>query len=148
MKKIGYATGVFDMFHVGHLNLIRRAKLECDYLIVGVTTDELVFELKGRMPIIPLEERIEIIQSIKFVDDVVPEISVDKLSAWKNLNFDITFKGSDWKGSEKWVQLEKEFSERGVEVFYLPYTEHTSSTKLRKTLEFMYKSMTDEGDGI
>ena len=138
MKSIGYATGVFDMFHVGHLNLLRRARLECDYLIVGVTTDELVEELKGRRPIVPFDERVEIVNNIKYVDEAIPETTVDKLVAWNNLKYDVTFKGDDWKGSEKWNKLETEFAERGVRVVYFPYTTHTSSTKLRKVLDTLY----------
>lgn len=138
MKNIGYATGVFDMFHVGHLNLLRRARLECDYLIVGVTTDELVEELKGRRPIVPFDERVEIVNNIKYVDEAIPETTVDKLVAWNNLKYDVTFKGDDWKGSDKWNKLETEFAERGVRVVYFPYTTHTSSTKLRKVLDALY----------
>ena len=134
-KKIGYATGVFDLFHVGHLNILRRAKLECDFLIVGISTDELVMDLKGRKPIIPFDERLEIVQNIKCVDEVVPETTTDKMVAWNNLKFDVTFKGDDWKGSEKWNQLEKEFASRNVEVIYFPYTTHTSSTKLREVID-------------
>jgi len=138
MKKIGYATGVFDMFHVGHLNVLRRARLECDYLIVGVTTDELVEQIKGRRPIIPFDERVEIVNNIKYVDEAIPETTVDKVVAWNNLKFDITFKGDDWKGSEKWNLLEVEFARRGVRVVYFPYTTHTSSTKLRNVLDLLY----------
>jgi len=138
MKSIGYTTGVFDMFHVGHLNLLRRARMECDYLIVGVTTDELVETLKGHRPIIPFEERVEIVNSIKYVDEAIPETTIDKMVAWNNLRFDITFKGDDWKGSKKWNLLEKEFKKNGVEVIYFPYTTHTSSSKLRKILEEIY----------
>ena len=130
-KKIGYATGVFDMFHVGHLNLLRRARLECDYLIVGVTTDELVEQIKGRRPIVPFDERIEIVNNIKYVDEAIPETTVDKLVAWNTLKFDVTFKGDDWKGSDKWTRLEAEFTERGVQVIYFPYTQTTSSTIIR-----------------
>lgn len=137
-KNIGYATGVFDMFHVGHLNLLRRARLECDYLIVGVSTDELVEQLKGRRPIVPFDERVEIVNNIKYVDEAIPETTVDKLVAWNNLKYDVTFKGDDWKGSEKWNRLETEFAERGVRVVYFPYTTHTSSTKLRKVLDALY----------
>ena len=137
-KKIGYATGVFDMFHVGHLNLLRRARLECDYLIVGVTTDELVEQIKGRRPIVPFDERVEIINNIKYVDEAIPETTVDKLVAWNTLKFDVTFKGDDWKGSDKWTRLEAEFTERGVQVIYFPYTTHTSSTKLRRVLDALY----------
>lgn len=132
--KIGYATGVFDLFHIGHLNLLRKAKFECDYLIVGVTTDELAFKLKKRHPVIPFQERAEIVNNIKFVDKVVPETSTDKIEAWKELKFNVTFKGDDWKGTEKWNNLENEFSKLGVEVVYFEYTKHTSSTKLSNVL--------------
>ena len=135
MKKIGYTTGVYDLFHIGHLNVLKRAKLECDYLIVGVTTDELSFSRKGKMPIIPFTERMEIVEHIKFVDEVVPQTNMDKMEAWNNLKFNMMFVGDDWKGSEKWNQMESDFAEVGVEIVYFPYTSHTSSTKLRKVLE-------------
>lgn len=135
MKKIGYTTGVFDLFHVGHLNILKRASLECDYLIVGVTSDELSFKAKGKKPIIPFSERMEIVENIKFVNEVVPQMSYDKIEAWNNLKFDKMFVGSDWQGTEKWNNLEKEFAQHGVEILYFPYTTHTSSTKLREILE-------------
>ncbi|USE00351.1 adenylyltransferase/cytidyltransferase family protein [Vibrio sp. SCSIO 43133] len=135
MKKIGYTTGVFDLFHIGHLNLLRRAKLECDYLIVGVTTDELSLNGKGKQPVIPFVERFEIVESVKFVDQVLPQDSYNKLQAWENIKFDKMFVGDDWKGSKKWNQLEKEFADRGVEIVYFPYTTHTSSTLLKSVLE-------------
>lgn len=133
MKKIGYTTGVFDMFHIGHLNLLRRARLECDYLIVGVTTDELSFSGKGKKPIIPFEERVEIVENIKFVDEVVPQVDYNKIQAWNNYKFDMMFVGDDWKGTDKWNALEAELSE--VEIVYFPYTGSTSSTELRKILK-------------
>lgn len=135
MNKKGYTTGVFDLFHVGHLNLLQKAKKNCDTLIVAVCTDELVFKLKARLPVIPYEERAAIVKHIKGVDMVVPETFDDKLKAWEALKFDIIFKGDDWKGSKKWSYLEKNFRERGVEVIYLPYTQHTSSTQIRKIIE-------------
>ena len=135
MKSIGYTTGVYDLFHIGHLNLLKKAKLECDYLIVGVTTDELVESRKGKRPIIPFVERMEIVEHIKFVDEVVPQTNMDKLEAWNNLKFDKMFVGDDWKGTDKWNQIEKDFSEIGVEIIYFPYTKHTSSTKLRSVIE-------------
>lgn len=137
MKSIGYTTGVYDMFHVGHLNVLKRAKLECDYLIVGVTTDELCEERKGRRPIIPFVERMEIVEHIRFVDEVVAQTSMDKIEAWNNLKFDKMFVGDDWKGTDKWNELEREFASRGVEILYFPYTRHTSSTKLREVLDRM-----------
>ncbi|APX92948.1 glycerol-3-phosphate cytidylyltransferase [Halomonas sp. 1513] len=135
MKVIGYTTGVYDLFHIGHLNVLKRAKLECDYLIVGVTTDELSESRKGKRPIIPFTERMEIVEHIKFVDEVVPQTNMDKFEAWNNLKFDKMFVGDDWKGSDKWNELERQFGEIGVEICYFPYTAHTSSTKLREVLE-------------
>ncbi|QIR15957.1 adenylyltransferase/cytidyltransferase family protein [Shewanella aestuarii] len=134
MKKIGYTTGVFDLFHIGHLNVLKRAKLECDYLIVGVTSDELSMSVKNKKPVIPFQERMEIVEAIKFVDEVVPQVNYDKLEAWNNLKFDRMFVGDDWKGTDKWNQIEKEFAELGVEIMYFSYTSHTSSTLLREVL--------------
>ncbi|OUS31997.1 glycerol-3-phosphate cytidylyltransferase [Thalassotalea sp. 42_200_T64] len=134
MKKIGYTTGVFDLFHVGHLNVLKRAKLECDYLIVGVTSDELSISAKNKKPVIPFNERMEIVEHIKFVDEVVPQMNYDKEEAWNNLKFDKMFVGDDWKGSDKWNKIEQDFAEFGVEIVYFPYTTHTSSTFLRKVL--------------
>ncbi|ENP8456979.1 adenylyltransferase/cytidyltransferase family protein [Photobacterium damselae] len=140
MKKIGYTTGVFDMFHIGHLNLLKRAKLECDYLIVGVTTDELSAQAKGKKPIIPLVERMEIVENIKFVDEVIPQVNYDKYEAWRNIGFDKMFVGDDWKGSNKWNELEKEFNSLGVEIVYFPYSKNTSSTVLRKKLKIIHEN--------
>lgn len=134
-KIIGYTTGVFDLFHIGHLNILRRAKMECDYLIVGVTTDELSSKYKNKVPIVPFEERLSIVESIRFVDEVVPQTHMDKLQAWKNLKFDRMFVGNDWKGSASWNELEAEFKIHNIEIVYFPYTEHTSSTFLRSVLE-------------
>lgn len=134
MKKIGYTTGVFDLFHIGHLNVLKRAKLECDYLIVGVTSDELSISAKNKKPIIPFNERMEIVEHIKFVDEVVPQMSYDKMEAWNNLKFDMMFVGDDWKGTEKWKVIEDDFAKVGVEIFYFPYTSHTSSSILRDVL--------------
>ncbi len=147
MKIIGYTTGVFDLFHVGHLNILRNARLDCDYLIVGVTTDELSEQEKGKRPIIPLVERMEIVESLKYVDLVVPQGNYDKMEAWNNLHFNRMFVGDDWRGSPKWVQLEKDFSAIGVEIRYFPYTKQTSSTKIRKILELYeeYNQGVDHG---
>jgi glycerol-3-phosphate cytidylyltransferase len=134
MKKIGYTTGVFDLFHIGHLNVLKRAKLECDYLIVGVTSDELSMSAKKKKPIIPFQERMEIVEAIKFVDEVVPQVNYDKMEAWNNLKFDKMFVGDDWKGTPKWLEIEKEFAQYGVEIMYFPYTSHTSSSILREVL--------------
>lgn len=133
--KIGYTTGVFDMFHIGHLNILKKAKENCDYLIVGVTTDEEVERVKNRSPIICYDERSEIVEAIQYVDRVVPENDTDKIKAWEELDFNVIFKGSDWKGSDKWNNYEAFFNPKGVEVIYFPYTKGTSSTKLRAVLE-------------
>ncbi|TLU67266.1 glycerol-3-phosphate cytidylyltransferase [Thalassotalea litorea] len=134
MKTIGYTTGVFDLFHIGHLNVLKRARLECDHLIVGISTDELSMQSKGKTPIIPFQERMDIVEAIKFVDEVVPQVNYDKFEAWNNLRFDRMFVGDDWKGSQKWNNYELQFSNVGVEILYFPYTKHTSSTKLREIL--------------
>ena len=140
MKKIGYTTGVFDLFHIGHLNILKRARLECDYLIVGTTTDELAMSIKGEKPFIPFEERMEIVESIKFVDEVVPQISYNKMEAWNKLKFDRMFVGDDWKGTKEWIQIEKDFSKYNVEIIYFSYTTHTSSTILRDVLKKVRKN--------
>ena len=129
----GYTTGVFDLFHIGHLNLLKKAKDHCDYLIVGVTTDELV-SYKFKQSVIPFSERIEIVKSIKFVDEALPQQSMDKIDAWKKLKFDKMFVGDDWKGSKKWNHFEKMFKQIGVEIIYFPYTKGTSSTLINNTL--------------
>lgn len=131
--KVGYTTGVFDLFHVGHLRLLKRAKNKCEKLIVGVTTDELV-SYKHKRAVIPFEERMEIIQSINYVDMVVPQTSMDKMEAYKRLKFDAIFVGDDWKGSEKRIQYERQFKEVGVKIIYFPYTQGTSSTLINETL--------------
>ncbi len=128
--KIGYTTGVFDMFHIGHLNILRRAKEQCDYLIVGVSTDELVLREKEKVPVIPYDERAAIVGAIKYVDQVVPQIDKDKLAAWGRHHFDKMFVGSDWQGSKQWEQYEQALVPKGVEIVYLPYTEGISSTEL------------------
>ena len=140
MKKIGYTTGVFDLFHIGHLNILKRARLECDYLIVGITTDELAMSVKGEKPFIPFEERMEIVEAIKFVDEVVPQVNYDKIEAWNNLKFDMMFVGDDWKGTEEWIRIENDFGKYEIEVIYFPYTLHTSSTILKDILEKVGKN--------
>ena len=133
--KIGYTTGVFDMFHIGHLNILKKAKEQCDFLIVGVSTDELVMEYKHKKPIIPYKERYEIIESIKYVDKVVPQTSMDKLKAWETLKFDAVFHGDDWKGSKLYESIEKELKNVGCDLVFLPHTDGTSSTMLTQKLE-------------
>ena len=134
MSVIGYTTGVFDLFHVGHLNILKRAKEQCDYLVVGVTVDELV-AYKGKKAFIPFEERCAIVEAIKYVDKVVPQTSMDKMEAWNNLHFHKMFVGDDWKGTDTWNHWEEEFAKVGVEIVYFPYTTKTSSTELRTALQ-------------
>lgn len=132
--KIGYTTGVFDMFHIGHLNILIRAKELCDYLIVGVSTDELVKEYKNKTPIIPFEERKKIVEAIRYVDQVVPQETMDKMVAWEIYHFDAVFHGDDWKGSNMYDEIERKLSEVGCELVFLPHTSGTSSTILTNTL--------------
>lgn len=133
-KIIGYTTGVFDMFHIGHLNILKRAKEQCDYLIAGVSTDEVVEEYKKKTPIIKFEERIAIVEAIKYVDEVVPQTTMDKMEAWKQLKFDVVFHGSDWKGSDMYNNIIEKFNNVGVKVIFLPHTEGVSSTLLTEVL--------------
>lgn len=133
-KIIGYTTGVFDMFHIGHLNILKNAKEHCDYLIVGVSTDELVQDYKHKKPIIPFEERIKIVEAIKYVDEVIPQTSMDKYAAWEKLHFNILFHGNDWKGSSMYNKLEEKFNKVGVKIKFFPYTTGTSSTLLCEVL--------------
>lgn len=129
----GYTTGVFDLFHIGHLNLLKNAKGLCDKLIVGVTVDELV-TYKGKHALIPFEDRIEIVRSCKYVDAVVPQYDMDKLSACKKIGADVLFVGDDWYGTEKWKIYEKEFTQEGIRIVYFPYTRGISSTKINNAL--------------
>lgn len=122
------------MFHIGHLNILRRAKEQCDYLIVGVSTDELVQHDKNKTPIIPFEERYAIVEAIKYVDKVVPQPNKNKLEAWEKYHFNKMFVGSDWKGTETWKRFEEQFEPLGVEIIYLDHTDGISSTILREKL--------------
>lgn len=140
-KIIGYTTGVYDMFHIGHLNILRRAKEMCDYLIVGVSTDELVQKEKNKTPVIPYDERKEIIKAIRFVDEVVPQVDKNKMGAWERFHFDKMFVGSDWKGSPQWNEYEKQFGAIGVEIVYLMHTDGVSSTQLT---DFIKHTLSDE----
>lgn len=135
MKKIiGFTAGAFDMFHVGHLNLLKNAKARCDYLIVGVNTDELIEAYKNKHAIVPLEERMQIVKAVKYVDEVISVDTLDKEYIWKKKMFDIVFIGDDWKGSARWNETERVLRKYGVEVVYLPYTVGTTSTVLREKL--------------
>lgn len=135
--KVGYTTGVFDMFHIGHLNVLKAAKEQCDYLIVGVSTDEVVNDYKKKSPIIPFEERIAIVDAIKYVDKVVPQTSMNKIEAWNELKFDALFHGSDWKNSDMYNKIIADFAKLGVDVVFLPHTAGISSTMLSDVLYSM-----------
>lgn len=132
--KIGYTTGVYDLFHIGHLNVLRNAKELCEYLIVGVSTDDLVQHEKNKTPVIPYEERIQIVEAIRYVDKVVPQLNKNKVEAWENYHFDAMFVGSDWEGTPTWKRFEEEFKPLGVDIIYLPHTDGTSSTLLTSVL--------------
>lgn len=133
--KIGYTTGVFDLFHIGHLNILKRAKEQCEYLIVGVSTDEVVKDYKNKTPIICFEQRVAIVESIKYVDKVVAQSSMDKMEAWKEFKFDVMFHGSDWKNSSLYDEYQKNFAKVGVDVVFLPHTDGVSSTDIAKKIK-------------
>ena len=133
---IGYTAGVFDLFHIGHLNLLRNAKGMCDRLIVGVTTDELV-TYKGKSPVIPFCDRIEIIRNLRCVDAAVAQYDMDKLAMCKKLNADVMFVGDDWYKSDKWQEYERQFKEAGIDIVYFPYTTNVSSTQISKALKHL-----------
>lgn len=136
-KIIGYTAGVYDMFHIGHLNVIKNAKERCDYLIVGVSTDEVVEKNKNKKPIIPYDERAAIVEAIKYVDKVIPQIRYDiegKIETVKNNGINVMFVGSDWQGTEKWNKIEAELAKIGCKVVYLPHTDGISSTMLREKI--------------
>lgn len=132
---VGYAAGAFDLFHVGHLNVLKQAKSRCDFLIAGVVADELLEATKGKLPVIPTNERLEIVSNISYVDKAVVEDKVNRLETWADVGFDVFFKGDDWKNTSKGLELEEKFAGVGVRVEYFPYTVHTSSTKLRIALD-------------
>ena len=134
----GYTSGVYDLFHIGHLNILRNAKSMCDKLIVGVTVDELV-TYKHKRAVIPFEERIEIVRSCKYVDIALPQDDIDKLKMWEKIKFDILFVGDDWYQDKNWVLFENELKKVGSEVVYFPYTKNTSSTMINETLEKLRK---------
>ncbi|MCR2814116.1 adenylyltransferase/cytidyltransferase family protein [Microbacterium sp. zg.Y1090] len=134
-QRVGYAAGAFDLFHVGHLNILRLAREHCDHLIAGVVSDEMLLQTKGLSSFIPTDERAEIVRHVDFVDEVHIEAVPDKLQVWEELRFTHFFKGDDWRGTPRGEQLEREFAAVGVEVVYFPYTAHTSSTQLRQALD-------------
>ena len=135
---IGYTTGVYDLFHIGHLNLLKNAKGMCDKLIVGVTVDELV-AYKGKKSLIPFEDRIELVRSCRYVDAAIPQYDMDKLTACKKLGASFLFVGDDWYGTEKWQEYEKEFAREGIKIIYFPYTKGVSSTQIQNVLDVIRK---------
>ncbi len=143
-KIVGYTTGVFDMFHIGHLEIFRKAKEHCDYLIVGVSTDALVESYKNKKPIIPFQDRSEIVRSIKFVDQVVTQSHRDKFRQFEEIKYDILFVGDDWKGSEIFNKLEIALKQNDAEIIYFEYTKDVSSTKFRSILKDIYDSERSE----
>ena len=138
---IGYTTGVYDLFHIGHLNILNKSKNVCDKLIVGVTTDELMMTYKNKKSVIPYEERSEIVSNIKCVDVVVPQVSMNKIDAWKKLKFNIMFVGDDWHDTPKWNIIEEELKKQDVKIVYFPYTKGTSSTIINDTLAKIRESL-------
>lgn len=136
-QKVGYAAGAYDLFHIGHLNILKHAKEHCDVLIAGVVSDEMLELSRGRGPVVPLAERLEIVRHIDVVDRVHAETVPDKLDTWAQLRFDVFFKGDDWRGTPRGTELERRFAEVGVQVVYFPYTVTTSSTRLRQALDVL-----------
>lgn len=133
--RVGYTSGVYDLFHIGHLNLLKRAKEQCQYLIVGVSVDELVMEYKHKAPVIPFEERIQIVEAIKYVDEVVRQTSMDKIKMWEELHFEVMFHGDDWKNSQLYQNYIRQFKDIGVDLVFLPHTVGISSTSLQQSLK-------------
>ena len=132
--KLGFTQGTFDMFHIGHLNLLKHAKEQCEILIVGVNSDELVLQYKNKTTIINESDRLEIVKALRVVDDAVLCHTLDKEIAWENIHFDAIFIGSDWKGNARWKRTEQEMAQHGTVVIYLPHTDGISSTILKEKL--------------
>ena len=132
--RVGYASGVFDLFHVGYLNLLRRARLDCDFLFVAVTTDEVAVELTGRRPAVPFDQRLEIVRAQRVVDAAIGKLTTDNRQVWEQLRFHALYKGGDWEDDERGDALEAEFADLPVEIIYFPYTRNTSSERLRAVL--------------
>ena len=145
--RIGYAPGVYDLFHVGHLNILRHARDRCDFLIAGVVSDEMCQQAKGFSPVIPASERLEIVRHVDYVDAVHEETVPSKIEAWRELRFHRIFKGDDWRGTPKGDKLEQDFARVGVEVVYFPYTVHTSSSRLRRALAILGADERVDPDG-
>ncbi len=137
-KTIGYTTGVFDMFHIGHLHLLKKAKNHCDYLIVGVSSDELVEEYKKKKPIIPFEHRMEIISSLSCVDEVIVQSHRDKIQQYHDVGYDVMFVGDDWKGTDLFNNVEAHLKEYGACIEYFEYTKNISSTQFTNILQEIY----------
>ncbi len=135
--RIGYAPGAFDLFHVGHLNILRRARQQCDFLVAGVVSDEMCLQTKGVLPVVPLDERLEMVESVRCVDSVYAECTPDKLHCWRAVGITHMLMGDDWLRTAKGNRLEADFARVGVEVVYFPYTVHTSSTHLRRALQVL-----------
>lgn len=137
---LGYVPGTFDLFHIGHLNILKRAKEMCSYLLCAISTDELVFEHKHKKPVIPFNERIEIVRAIKYVDEAIPQFNQDKFSQWQQYKFNAIFVGDDLKNTPKWLAFEEQLKSCGVDFIYFPYTIHTSSTLITKALSKIIQS--------
>lgn len=133
--KIGYTTGTFDLFHVGHLNILEKSKEMCEHLIVGVSTDEVVYGYKHKHPVIPFDDRMKIVKAIRYVDEVVPQTSMDKFQAWEKLRFDVMFHGDDWKGSALYNEYEKKLKDVGVDIVFIPHTEGVSSSIIKEEVK-------------
>lgn len=133
-QRVGYVPGVFDLFHIGHLNVLKNARQFCDYVIAGVVSDEVARRNKGLQPVVPIEERLAIVAGCRYVDEAVVEDTTHKLEMWERLKFHVIVKGDDWKGTDRGDKLEQDFAAVGVEVAYVPYTQQTSSTLLRRIL--------------
>lgn len=138
--KIGYTTGVFDLFHIGHLNIIRKAKDYCEHLIVGVSSDELVENYKKIKPIIPFEERVKIVGAIKYVDQIVVQDNFNKITAWEKYKFNVHFHGNDWENTDAYNNILEELKKRGVDNIFFPYTKGTSTTNIKKYIYEVLKN--------
>ena len=134
-KIVGYTAGSFDLFHIGHVNILRNAKSMCDHLIVGVTTDELTLKYKNKKSIMPYEQRVEIVKACKYVDEIFAEEHLNKFETWQKLKFDVMFVGDDWFGTEKWKEIEVQLNQVGVKIIYFPYTKNVSSTLIKEILK-------------
>jgi len=145
MTVVGYAPGAWDLFHIGHLNILRHARSRCDYLVAGVVDDDMLERAKGIRPVVPVIERAEIVRSVRDVDEVFIETQPDKIETWRARPFDVFFKGDDWRGTPQGLELERRFGEVGVDVVYFPYTVHTSSTGLRRALALLDRSRGEVG---